>query len=414
MKSLSEIKIGSCLPIFYNCMRMVTVFDGFKFLIIYSALFMILVSACSEDPVKPPSNKTSPFSERVIWSMRSDAEVLANMETSNNTIFAGSFDGKLYALDTAGQELWNFDTGYPVKSATLIHGDLAVISSGNRLFGINIGTGDLQWKHEPSESTNTGYIVQFDFFDMKDSSPIRNGDIAYYGNQFGSIHGVNMNSGNQVFYYNTGNNFRIRIRPLIEDGVIYFGDRGGNVYAVSLQTQQLIWSTSVFGNISDNRGAIIGEMTISQDRLFFGSKIGQFLAINKNTGETDWIYSNPTGSWISGTPVIHDGVVYVGESFGQRLIAFDENFGHILWAYNSFQEIYNAVAIYQENIILLTGDAQSNNRSGRGTGTIHVLDFSGNLQNKIAGPGSLFTNPEIMDDRIYFGSRDKRIYCMHM
>ena len=104
-------------------------------------LLTILVAAgCGEKNEPEPLSKTkSPLSEKVqhpnqdskakvrtpIWEFGTGDQVLSSPAIgSDGTVYVGSYDNKLYALNgKAGVKLWEFETGGEVRSSPAIGSD---------------------------------------------------------------------------------------------------------------------------------------------------------------------------------------------------------------------------------------------------------------------------------------------------
>jgi len=153
--------------------------------------------------------------------------------------------------------------------------------------------------------------------------------------------------------------------PAVYGGTVYFPDWGGYFYAVNATTGALQWSkpvsswTGVPGDWARNDPAVDG------DTLILGDQIGQLatwtqagglkgagakvIAVNRFTGALIWstqVDAFPT-TMITGSPVIYNGVVYVGVTSAEEyvsttpgypccsssgsVVALSENSGAILW-----------------------------------------------------------------------------------
>lgn len=109
----------------------------------------------------------------------------------DGTIYVGSYDGHLYALNSTGTQKWAFYAGGPVVSSP------AVGANGNVYFGSNNGylysvypNGTLEWKFR------TDGVV--------DSSPaIDSTGMIYFGSSNGVVYALD-SSGTLIWKFNTG------------------------------------------------------------------------------------------------------------------------------------------------------------------------------------------------------------------
>ncbi len=62
--------------------------------------------------------------------MRAESQVLSSPALSGNTVYLGSADGRLYALDAgSGKETWRYDLGVPITSSPAISGNTVYVAS---------------------------------------------------------------------------------------------------------------------------------------------------------------------------------------------------------------------------------------------------------------------------------------------
>ncbi len=82
-----------------------------------------------------------------LWSFATGDSVLSSPVLSNGTVYAGSNDHNIYALnDTTGAKLWSFTTGAAVQARVTVAGGVVYAgSSDGKLYAINALTGVLQW-----------------------------------------------------------------------------------------------------------------------------------------------------------------------------------------------------------------------------------------------------------------------------
>jgi outer membrane protein assembly factor BamB len=161
-------------------------------------------------------------------------------------------------------------------------------------------------------------------------------------NPTSTITSSNVGSLSQVWHFATAST--VTSQPVVANGIVYFGDWDGNVYALTLSTGSEIWSTNLGGNIS-------GSMTLSNGILYGGlnpyGPVPMLFALDASTGSIVWkitvTNTNETSVWA--TPVIYNNMVIVGiAGYGKieqntskagEIIAVNAQTGSMIWSFKT-------------------------------------------------------------------------------
>jgi polyvinyl alcohol dehydrogenase (cytochrome) len=157
----------------------------------------------------------------------------------------------------------------------------------------------------------------------------------------------------------------VSANPAVANGIVYFPDWGGNFYALNANTGQVIWSnpisvwTGIPGDFARNDPAVYNGMVILGNQAgnlanWNGSKYlnnngASVVAVDANTGNLKWITKVEAfpAAMVTSSPVIHNGIVYVGVASAEEntatdpsypccvsrgsVVALDASNGNILW-----------------------------------------------------------------------------------
>ncbi len=163
-----------------------------------------------------------------------------------------------------------------------------------------------------------------------------------------SITRANVHTLSPKWVFTTTND--VSATPTVYNDAVYFPDWGGILYAVNKETGSLIWShhisdyDGVKGAISrvspavdiDNNQLIIGDNVINGRGGAIRANPGMLtpsnpikrgganvIAVDQGTGLLRWItkVENHPAAIITGSPVVFDGVVYIGVTSGEESIA---------------------------------------------------------------------------------------------
>jgi outer membrane protein assembly factor BamB len=115
---------------------------------------------------------------------------------------------------------------------------------------------------------------------------------------------------------------------LVDGPRVVFGAADNLVYALERATGKELWRRDLKAPIDTEPISFDGKVVI-------GNRGPGVHALAAETGEIVW--RTPFwGSWVESTPVVREGVVYVGSSDLTRVSAIDGKDGRILWRSNVF------------------------------------------------------------------------------
>src|SRR5215475_15987132 len=89
--------------------------------------------------------------------------------------------------------------------------------------------------------------------------------------------------------------------PAIMDGRAFFGDRGGDLYAVDLKNGQAIWKAAKKHKVGSHLAAY-------NNMIYYSGVENSLHAVDALTGQEKWIYRTKKPCL---APVIAKGVIYV-------------------------------------------------------------------------------------------------------
>jgi alcohol dehydrogenase (cytochrome c) len=133
-------------------------------------------------------------------------------------------------------------------------------------------------------------------------------------------------------------------QPLVADGVAYVSTGANDVFALSIDTGEILWqySANIGSNVTsvccgwNNKG-----VALSEDKVFIGQLDGKLVALDRATGKVAW--SIQAERWeenfsITSAPVYFDGRVITGFAGGDkgtrgRVKAYDAQDGRLVWTF---------------------------------------------------------------------------------
>ncbi len=428
-------------------------------------IFLSLFTACTLSPsehdpqFKRDANHSGVFlgqniviQPSVKWKFKTDGRVFSSPIAWNQTVYVGSDDGNLYALNMRNGSLaWKFSTGDRIRSTPAFYNNTIFFLSYDGIFyAVDAPTGAPKWSFKTAGEQQykapgihgllpADQIISDDW-DIYQSSPaIANGHI-YFGSGDGNVYALDAMTGNELWRFKTGD--VVHSSPAVNDGMIFIGSWDRNMYALDASSGKEIWRfTTGSDTIYHNQIGIQGSPLISDSLLYFGCRDSHIYCLNKYTGHEKWRFDakgswviatptlldnklyaatsdshrflildpltgkvlseNDTKTYVFGSPVTTEGIVYV-PTFGGALMAFDAQTAKLLWTWRTQaaemnkQDALNDEGYYNPNIFFSRNAAD----------TPAEMD-------RIYSVGSILSTPWIENGVIYFGSTDSTIYALH-
>jgi outer membrane protein assembly factor BamB len=297
---------------------------------------------------------------------------------ADGTVYFGSYDSNLYAVNPDGSLKCRFKAGEMIDSTPAIASDGTIYfgSWDKKLYSIDPGCNRI-WSAETSDRIS--------------SSPTIGPDgMIYFGSDDNFLRALNPD-GTLRWSFPTGE--RIFSTPSVAtDGTVYVGSFDNNLYAITSGGEEK-WR---FGT----SGFVFSSPSIAADgTIYFGSYDGNLYAVNPD-GSLKWKFV--TGDVVQTSPSIgSDGTIYVG-SFSGNLYALNSD-GTEKWRFKTGDLVVSAPVIDAGGTIYV-GSVDKN---------LYAINPDGNEKWRFETDARIFSSPSIAPDgTIYVGSVDGNLYAI--
>jgi len=347
-----------------------------------------------------------------IWEFETKGQVTSSPAVADGIAYVSSLDGNVYAVDAqSGKPKWTFATqGERRFTAPGIHGiaprrelmpdpfDLFMsspsvergtvyVGSGDGyVYALDAATGRLHWKFK------TGNVVH--------ASPAVAGGSVYIGSWDRNLYALDARTGAVRWKFQTGNDTDIYNQigivssAAVVGNTVFFGCRDSHFYALDATTGRLRWA-------HDERGSwVIGSPAVRNGVVYFTtSDEKKFWALDARSGAER--FSVPYGTFAYSSPSIAGNVAYYG-TFDGRLYAVDVTSGKIVATFSTDASQKNLAAhLDARGNLDLNSMYPSNTLSGIYVGL-----------NNVFGLGSIVGSPVIAGGVLYVGSTDSTLYAI--
>lgn len=294
------------------------------------------------------------------WEFKAETWIESSPAVVNGVVYFGSNDGRLYALDAdTGEKLWDFKTRYALKSSPAVADGIVYFGSDDySIYALNAVTGTKLWDFETGSHAS--------------SSPVVANGIVYTGSMDGTCYGLHSQSGRYRLGFRT---FAPIIgSPAVNDGVVYV-NAGGFLYAIDGNARNWPgehdfrgwWLQFYAFRLAPPPPPISGYMwrlrlgrsssssPVVVDDTVYTSSDNRLYRIDAQTQKIQWWF--PAGDAIRSSPALGDSVLYVGSEDG-RLYAVDATTGKKLWDFPTGDKITSSPALVGDTIYVSSHDGK--------------------------------------------------------
>lgn len=279
---------------------------------------------------------------KIKWQFHTNGQVLSSPAIAGGTLYVGSSDHNLYALDAAtGAFRWKFKTDGRITSSPAVSAGVVYFGSFDSTFyAVDAATGQLKWKFKTTgerrfaathlHGAEPAAETMPDPFDFYLSSPVVSSGSVYFGSGDTNLYALDAATGNLKWKHKTGD--VVHASPAISDGTLFVGSWDSYFYALDTASGKEKWRFKT-GEDPDihNQVGIQSSAAVADDVVYFGSRDSKFYALDATTGKQLWFFPNK-GSWVIGSPAVRDGKVYFATSDSGLIHAVDSKSGAALFS----------------------------------------------------------------------------------
>ena len=320
----------------------------------------------------------------------------------DGTIYVGSGDSKVYAIQPDGTKKWESETGGAVSSSPALGyfgGILRIYvgSEDNKVYAIN------------ADGTAATGAWPFVTGGKVTSSPaINNSGIMYVGSEDNKVYAIKIDGTAQEGEWPFVTEGKVTSSPAIDsDGTIYVGSHDHKVYAIKSNGKKK-WEFETKGVVSSSPAIReSGDTKV----IYVGSEDGKVYALNPDDGQKTWEFpaeGEESVGAIHSSPAV-DGISYLTLFVGSNdatLYAINLTTGIKTWGIRFANEaIRSSPAIGSDGTIYVGSD----------DGSLYARKSDGTEKWEFVTPGGgkVSSSPTIgFGGDVYVGTEDGKLYAI--
>jgi outer membrane protein assembly factor BamB len=381
--------------------------------------------AASPTAAIPPTNTPAPDPGTVKWTFQTGGAIWGSPTVQDKTVYAGSDDGNLYALSaSSGEVAWKFAAGGIVRSTpALADGRIFITSDNGFAYAVDAATGAQAWATDIGNVTAVRDVSgkTDPSFDYLQSSPVIADDRLYVGSADGNVYALAADTGEVVWKFATG--AQVRATPTVAEGVVYIGSWSGVFHALDAETGEPRWSFEASTQLKPEYlyRPIQTRALVAEGLVVCASRKASVFALDIKTGEQKWEKSYGNAQWVESSPVLEDGILYIGSSGSKYVLTLDLATGKpaglvITQTFNWGTPALSGGMVYVGGTVYQDPKAQAGLIALRANkGAITNPEWNLPIPTTMETSGEWFgvaSSPQVVDRIVYFAALDGKVYAV--
>jgi outer membrane protein assembly factor BamB len=314
------------------------------------------------------------------WKVKTKDGIEGTAAIVNRTVYIGSMDEHLHALDLAtGNEKWKYKA-VPFKAPASVKDGSVFIGDSDGIFHcVDAATGAKRWTFKTDAEIAGGANFS--------------SDAVLFGSGDETLYCLSMDGKERWRFKVPGG--PVLGTPAIVAGRTFAAGCDSTLHVLDLATGKELGSVDLGGQIGATP-AIVG------DYMYIGTMTNQFLGINWKKPEIAWTFEAPKRQQpFYASAAVTDTLVIAG-SRDKQVHALDRNTGREVWKFEGRNKFDSSPVIVGERVF-----------AGCTDGNLYVLDVAkGTEINRVELGSPIIGSPAVGDGCLVIGTDDGTIYCL--
>jgi outer membrane protein assembly factor BamB len=327
------------------------------------------------------ASSTLPERLEALWKFKTKDSIEGAAAIAGGTVYIGSLDEYLYALDlAAGKEKWRYKAG-PIKAPTSVRNGFVYVGDSDGMFHcIEAATGKKSWSYETGAEISAGANFS--------------GDAVLFGSGDETLYCLSLEGKERWRFKVPGG--PVLGSPAVVDSRTFAAGCDSTLHVLDITNGKEI------GSGVDLGGQVGATVAVVGDRLYVGTMSNQVLSVDWKKGNIVWTFEStkrPQPFYASAAAT--DKSVIVG-SRDKHVYALDRKTGKETWSFLTRNKVDSSPVVVGSRVLVGSYD-----------GNLYVLDLAKGTEltrMDLASPVS--GSPAVSDNRLVIGTADGTIHCL--
>ncbi|WP_248516905.1 beta-alanine-activating enzyme beta-propeller domain-containing protein [Salinarchaeum laminariae] len=348
------------------------------------------------------------------WATILGPRVQSSPAIVDGTVYVGSWDGCLYALDAhSGDIRWETETDAVIRSSPAVADSLVANESGaqspqrtvyvggydDTVYALDAATGECRWTAETDDAVFASPAIA-PLPPASGDSETQAGVAVYIGSWDGTITTLDPATGETIWSFDTGKTVfsspavvpRADAAATADEYTAFVGDDDGMLYALDAALGESRWHRELDGQVR-------ASPAVAHETVYVGTHGGTLHALEAASGEPRWRADTDGRIWSSAA--VTDDAVYVG-SYDNNVYAFNPESGERLWTAETGAEVFASPAVDGDTVYVGSWDTH-----------LYAFDaHTGDVRWRYECGDGVYSSPAVTDDTIYVGCRDGTLHAI--
>jgi outer membrane protein assembly factor BamB len=316
----------------------------------------------------------------ILWKKKTKDGIEGTAAIVDGTVYIGSLDEHLYALDLAtGKEKWKYKAVAFKAPASVRNGNVYIGDTDGVFHCVDAATGAKRWTFTTAAEIAGGANFS--------------GDSVLFGSGDETLYCLS-NEGKEIWRFKVPGGPVLGSPAVVNDRTFAAGCDSA-LHVLDLANGKELGSVDLGGQIGAT-AAIVG------DRLYVGTMTNQFLAVDWKKLEIAWTFEAPKRQQpFYASAAVTDTLVIAG-SRDKRVHALDRKTGKEVWSFEARNKVDSSPVIVGDRVY-----------AGSMDGKLYVLDLEKGTELKKYELGSpIIGSPAVGENCLVIGTDDGTIYCL--